>query len=153
MGKLLQGPPVRLENFLCEVLWCLGTPYIYGGKTHDGGLDCSGLVTWSLWQAGGPDVRHTHNTERLMDELEPVPYLLPGHLVFYKRHVVVHIAGGLVCGANGGNRETLTVEIARARAARVKLERRFDYRDDILGFRAIPFLVSKKPEALSYGVA
>lgn len=149
---LLKGPPVRLEAFLQEALWLLGTPYIWGGKTPEPGLDCSGLVTYALWQAGGPDLRQTHGTERLLDELEPVPVLTPGDLVCYRRHVVIHIASGLVIGANGGNATTATVAAARQRGARVKLERRWDYRADVLGFRRILFLVGKPAKELSHGI-
>lgn len=134
--------PVRLENFLDEALGLLGVPYLWGGKS-DEGLDCSGLVTLSLFLAGGPDWRQTHNSQALLDELEPASELLPGDLVMYPRHVMLHLASGLVLGACDGDSKTTSLEIAARQGARVKTRRRFDYRRDVIGFRRIPFLVPR----------
>ncbi len=136
--------PVKLERFLWEVLGLLGTPYLWGGKSLEG-IDCSGVVTYAPKLAGGPDWRATHNSERLFDEraLEPVGELKPGDLVFYPRHVMVHIASGLVVGAVDGGRRTTSLEIARNQGARVKMRDRFDYRRDITGFRRMPFLIPR----------
>lgn len=141
--------PIRLENFLAEALGLLGVPYLWGGKSRDG-IDCSGVVTYALLHAGGPDWRQTHNSEVMLDELEPVHELLPGDLVMYPRHVMVHLASGLVVGACDGGSKTTSVDIAKMQGARVKVRRRYDYRRDVIGFRRIPFLIPRGD--MSHGI-
>ncbi|RYZ33361.1 MAG: peptidoglycan endopeptidase, partial [Myxococcaceae bacterium] len=102
------------------------SPYRWGAKGQraaaDGPrlFDCSGLVTWCLHQVGGPDWRMTHNTGRLWDACKPVASvadLQPGDLVLYGKegdpdHVMVHVGAGVMVGASGGGRRTLTLEDA-----------------------------------------
>ena len=124
------------------------TPYVWGGK-RPGALDCSGLVTLSLWEAsdGRIDWRQTHNTDRLW-ALPPVATseLEDGDLVLYwgehsrgpedVSHVMVYIGGNVVGQAWGGPSD-VDAEASRA-AGKVSLVRPVHYRSDLAGFRRPP---------------
>ncbi|WP_163998700.1 NlpC/P60 family protein [Pyxidicoccus caerfyrddinensis] len=148
-------PSSQRAAFLALVLQQMHSPYRWNAKgTRDATtgqrvFDCSGLVTWTLHQVGGPDWRATHNTDRLWAACAPVDFaaLLPGDLVLYHRagapadaeHVMVHVGGGVVVGASGGGRATLTLADAAAHDARVKALPHLGYRPDLMGFRRLPF--------------
>jgi cell wall-associated NlpC family hydrolase len=142
--------------FLALVLSQMHAPYRWNAKgTRDATtgqrlFDCSGLVTWALREVGGPDWRATHNTDRLWAAcapLLPAGELLPGDLVLYHRagapedaeHVMVHVGGGVVVGASGGGRATLTLADAMQHDAKVKAYAHLDYRTGRMGFRRLPF--------------
>lgn len=132
----------RRTLFLARALSFIGTPYLWNGKTPTG-VDCSGLVTLALWEAGGPDWRATHDSERLYAVLPPVKSPLPGDLAFYGRpddidHVMVWLPLGLVFGACGGGRTTTSVAEANRVQARVKVRESLHYRPDFQAFRSMP---------------
>lgn len=117
-----------------------GTAYIWGGKQPPG-LDCSGLVTWILYALGGPDPRQTHNSDKLWLDLPAIAIPEAGDLAFYgahddPSHVVVCLGDGGIIGANGGGRDTTSVEIAHNQRAFVKRKPTPNYRPDFLGFRS-----------------
>lgn len=126
------------QAFLLEALRLIDVPYLWGGKTNSG-IDCSGLVTYALWKAGGPDLRQTHGSEALQDECKPIAGLPPpGALAFYRRHVMVHVTLGIVVGACGGGETTTSVAKARQQGARVKVQASYQYRKDFLGWGLLP---------------
>ncbi len=138
------APMTTRAHFLERALSLLGVPYIWGGKSSTG-IDCSGLVTVALFDAGGPDWRSTRWSGRLHAELPSVDVLSPGDLVFYGpsetaiSHVMVHVAEGLLVGACGGDAGCRTLNEAARRKARVKFRHLADYRPhDIRGFRRLP---------------
>ena len=131
---------VHANTFLNEVLRLIGAPYIWGGKSPQG-IDCSGVVTYALYKAGGPDWRAMWNTEKLWGEgrmVDSIDKLPPGGLVFYPGHVMVHVALGIVVGACNGDSSTTTLEHAARMDARVKVRGTFLYRQDVRGFRVLP---------------
>lgn len=137
--------PTRKE-FLAAAFACEGVAYIWGGKSARG-LDCSGLITWALKAAGGPDHRATHNSDRLYFDLPEAIEPQPGDLAFYgakgnPSHVVICIGGphDQTIGANGGGSTTTTVAIADAQRACVKRKASPKYRPDFLGYRRNTFL-------------
>lgn len=134
-----------------------GTPYCwpdarngYSGKglhspQEPDSLDCSGTVTCGLFNAtkGALDWRSDHNAARLFLELKPTGTPKPGDLCFYGppgriTHVMTWVGDGRVVGACGGNRDTLSVEIARKVGARVKYRASHLYRPDFAGYRELP---------------
>lgn len=139
--------PLRAA-FLRAVLEQVGAPYLWGGKGavvspyNVRAFDCSGLVTWALLRAGGPDWRNTHNTDVLLAKLPAVEVLQPGTLVLYGRgndasHVMVHVGAGVVVGASGGGSNTTSIGTAQAVGARVKVLETPTYRADVLGYREL----------------
>lgn len=136
----------RRLAFLDEALRLEGRPYLWCGKGPEA-FDCSGLVTWCLWRAGGPDLRATHNTTRLYAELPVVVAPKPGDLAVYGRlrldgalgsgHVMLWWGDGRVYGACGGDRSTTSLELAAARGARVRFRRSHRYRVDFLAFHSL----------------
>ena len=125
------------------------TPYVWGGK-RPGALDCSGIVTLSLYEAtdGRIDWRATHNTDRLWNELPHVDVadLRDGDLVLYwgehstgpedVSHVMVYV-GGNVVGQHWGGPGDVDPEASR-RAGKVSGVRPVNYRSDLAGFRRLP---------------
>jgi len=72
----------------------VGTPYVWGGRTHVG-LDCSGLLQTSLEAAGRTAPRDTDLQEKTLgqgvDVLPELSNLRRGDLVFWKGHVGIMI--------------------------------------------------------------
>jgi hypothetical protein len=140
--------PTR-ESFVAACLVLEGVAYKWGGKGPRG-LDCSGLVTLALKACGGPDLRDSHNSDRLWLELPEVVEPSMGDLAFYgakndPSHVVVCLGGphDAIIGANGGGRDTTTLAIADAQSARVKRKDSPHYRRDLLGYRSIQPLLTR----------
>lgn len=108
-------------------------------------LDCSGTVTCGLYNAthGRIDWRADYNAARLWLELRPTQTPKAGDLAFYGSpgrvtHVMTCVGDGRVVGACGGNRDTLSLEIAAKHGARVKYKDDVRYRVDLVGFRSLP---------------
>lgn len=138
-----------------------GCPYIYGAKgehyedpnsdTRERVFDCSGLVTFCLYMAGGPDWRTDHNADRLFKDLPAVMAPKPGDLAFYGPpggpavHVVICYGNGngSIIGANGGNSDCTSLEKSHQRQAFVKVDTRGPkYRKDFIGFRSLAQFLS-----------
>lgn len=125
------------------------TPYVWGGKVP-GALDCSGLVTLSLWEAseGRIDWRQTHNTDALW-RLPPVDVaqLEPGDLVLYwgehstgpedVSHVMVYAGAGVCVGQAWGGPGDINSRQSML-AGKVSQVKPVRYRSDLAGFRRLP---------------
>ena len=124
------------------------TPYVWGGKAP-GGLDCSGLVTLALHEAGGPDLRQTANTDVLWNTLPPVEeeQLEVGDLALYwgehskgpedVSHVMLWAGAGIVLGQHWGGPGDVDPVVSRL-AGKVTGARPLLYRTDFAGFRRLP---------------
>lgn len=144
----MSAEPCRVA-FLAAAMSRIGMPYVWCAKgPHQ--FDCSGLVTWALQQAGGPDLRAMHNTTKLWLELPATQHPEPGDLAFYTSspehdvdHVMVLGPLGIVFGAAGGDHTTTSLVEALRRKARVRVEPCADYRPGFRGYRSLaPYLTS-----------
>lgn len=143
-----------LERYMSVGLGLIGTPYIYGGRDRSG-VDCSGLVILSLYEAsiGGIDLRKGWWTDRLWKELPPLERPQVGCLAFYGgksdtdvEHVMVVLClpghpglkGGAVLGATGGGQDTT----APTKGALVTVKPGIRYRRDFRGFRSVSLYVA-----------
>lgn len=138
------------ERFLDLGREQIGKPSLWGAKTGDA-FDCSGLVAWLLRELGGPDLRATHNTDRMWLEFDPVVgEPAPGDLGFYRpkkplddndmEHVVILLDGGLILTADGATSKIHTVEDAKAAHAMVRIRGGYDYRERFAGWRRFPLV-------------
>jgi peptidoglycan DL-endopeptidase CwlO len=91
----------QLINFLTAAESRLGMPYVWGGNGPDQ-FDCSGLVQWSLAQAGVVMPRVAADQAQT-GPLVPVSRLAPGDLLFYHTdptapgyisHVAIYLGDG-----------------------------------------------------------
>jgi peptidoglycan DL-endopeptidase CwlO len=84
LGTAAAGPgltPAEVITFLKAAESRLGLPYVYGGNGPNV-FDCSGLVKWSLAQAGVVMPRVAAD-QALTGPAVPVSQLQPGDLLFY----------------------------------------------------------------------
>lgn len=85
-------PPVQVvpersgvaEDVLFRAIGLVGTPYVYGGNTPQGGFDCSGLIGFVFRDAAGVQLpRSTREMIALRVPSVQRHSLQPGDLVFF----------------------------------------------------------------------
>lgn len=123
--------------FIYHCLSYLGRPYIWGGNTPIGGMDCSGFAQVVL-DAFGVDPPGDQSSQQLYYHfistgkgtvLHRSSWTGPpvGALLFFGKteykiiHVAVSIGGGLMVEAGGGGSRTLTVHDAVSQGAFVRV--------------------------------
>lgn len=75
-------------------VYCLGTPYVYGGNTPGVGLDCSGLTYWCYRQVGKTIPRTTYGMPNSAAWSGPVSSAEPGDVLWNSGHVAICTASG-----------------------------------------------------------
>lgn len=144
---------VRVDDFIYRAFKRIGTPYIFGAKGDN--LDCSGLVSCSLVDAGHPkncptcgkDMLGFHSAQRFYDEGIPVAIenAARGHCAFFGHddkhvsHVGILLGGDLMLEAGGGDETTTTLVEAKRRGACVRVERTWRWKN-LVGVRALPLI-------------
>ncbi|MET0403051.1 MAG: NlpC/P60 family protein [Cystobacter sp.] len=132
----------------------------YGwGQKGPSQYDCSGLVTASILEAGGPDLRQTHNSQVMYLPPKDTPKAHRGFapatwkkggpvlLAFYGKddfsveHVMLALPDGRAFGACGGGRKTVTLADAARDRAFVRYQPTHNYRRqrDLLGYRELRY--------------
>jgi murein DD-endopeptidase len=131
--------PTARQRFVAAVESLLGKPVMWAQKGPDV-FDCSGSVTYALKQAGGQDLRHTHNAQALFDASRALvvgELPISGDLIFYGHdkgnitHVAVYAADGGVISADGATSHITDLRVASANPAnRVRRHASVNYRRD-----------------------
>lgn len=75
-------------------VYCLGTPYVYGGNTPGVGLDCSGLTYWCYRQVGKTIPRTTYGMPGSAAWQGSVSEAQPGDVLWNSGHVAICTASG-----------------------------------------------------------
>lgn len=81
----------------------LGTPYVYGGSSLTGGIDCSGF-TQAVYAKFGVSLPHSSYAQRSCGVGVSYSQAQPGDLICYNGHVALYMGGGKVVHANGYGR-------------------------------------------------
>lgn len=105
----------------------LNVPYVWGGKSPNAGLDCSGTVNWILHAfhldiPGAGAIALYEHFSLPENHISQAPQL--GALVFYGTpvdHVVMCVSDKRVIGAQGGDHTITSKELAAARGACVRV--------------------------------
>jgi cell wall-associated NlpC family hydrolase len=128
------------ERFVQVIERLRGQPVLWASKGPSV-FDCSGLVTFAFREAGGKDLRHTHNSQALHDaarELGPTEKPQPGDLAFYGAgpdkvsHVAVIDTYGGVISADGATSAITSLAVSMNNPAnRVRRHRSADFRKDL----------------------
>lgn len=122
----------KYQLLLQKVNQMLGVPYIWGGQS-EASVDCSGLIQ-VLYSAIGLDPPGDQTAQGIYNHFARLPstkenVFTCGSLAFFgfntKRiyHVGMFIDPDTICHAGGGGPDCTTVEIARAKDAKVKLDK------------------------------
>lgn len=134
----------------------VGRWYGWGAKGPDR-FDCSGFITYPLWQVTGQDLRAHCNTDRMWKDWEPLRFPIAGCVALFggkklpsgefapddveHAMVVLPLDGDepdLLVGTTRGDSSILTLEDAKRADARVDVFRFDRYRDDFRGYRRLP---------------
>jgi hypothetical protein len=104
-----------LDSPVAAARLMLGAPYLWGGNSA-AGIDCSGLVQ-AAFRACGRDCPADSDLQRAMPGAEVPPGAeAPGDLVFWKGHVAMVSAPGMILHANAHHMAVAEEPLAEAEA-------------------------------------
>ena len=94
------GAPPHDSDMLFHALAAAGADYRRGGKSHQRGFDCSGLVAFVYREAYGLELPHNSQAQSQVGDAIDTSDLRPGDLVFFNTqrkpfsHVGIYIGEG-----------------------------------------------------------
>lgn len=77
----------------------VGNPYVYGGNSLTGGIDCSGFVQ-QVYAHFGYSLPRTSDSQAGCGRAVSASDLQPGDLVCYSGHIAIYIGGGRIVHAS-----------------------------------------------------
>ena len=90
------------QTIIAQALGCMGVGYVWGGESPTSGMDCSGLIRYTIRQVLGIELPHSAAAQATLGTRISRDELQPGDLVFYsfegKRidHVAMYIGNGQI---------------------------------------------------------
>ncbi len=105
------GGSAQADEVVMYAFSLMGDDYRYGGDDPEGGLDCSGLVSYVYRNAAGIKLPHNASEIAQMGRVIDPSALRPGDLVFFNTmdrpysHVGIYIGGGRFIHAPNSNRK------------------------------------------------
>ena len=79
-----------------------GNPYVWGGTSLTGGVDCSGFVM-QVYAHFGYSLPHSSSAQRSYGQSVSLSDIQPGDIVCYNHHVGIYVGNGQIISALGKN--------------------------------------------------
>ncbi|WP_406236598.1 NlpC/P60 family protein [Nocardia sp. NBC_01009] len=92
-GSVVEAPNEQAAQAVRSALGAVGTPYVWGGTSPGGGLDCSGLTQYAYGEAGVELPRLAQEQGNGHMGVSPGD-LMPGDLAVWDGHVAMVIGNG-----------------------------------------------------------
>lgn len=96
----MPAPARRSDDLLFQAIAAAGVDYRNGGRNHQTGFDCSGLVAFVFREAYGVDLPHNSRAQSAFGDSVDAGSLQPGDLVFFNTqrepysHVGIYLGEG-----------------------------------------------------------
>lgn len=94
------GSSKKGEQVANMALKYLGNPYVHGGNSLTGGIDCSGF-TCAIYSRFGVNLpRHSNDQIRAGKKVNSLAEAAPGDLLVFRGHVAIYIGNGMMVHAS-----------------------------------------------------
>ncbi|MDO4491569.1 MAG: C40 family peptidase, partial [Lachnospiraceae bacterium] len=87
------------QQIVNTALQYVGYPYVYGGNSLTGGIDCSGF-TQQIYRMFGISLPRSSASQRSVGYAVSYAEAQPGDLICYSGHVAIYMGGGAIVHAS-----------------------------------------------------